>query len=292
MAFQSGFEHIVREGELLAPYTWLRLGGEAQYFAEPTNVDELTELVRRCRQDDMPVRLLGAGSNLLVRDEGVAGLVIHLSIAEFGEVSAKDGVVTAGGGAKLSHVISTAVREGLSGLEQLIGIPGTVGGALHGNASSHGSDIGQCTQGATVLTHSGEMVSRSRDELVFAHRESSLDELVILTADFQLEPEDSEELTKRMQKLWIVNKAAQPVRDQCTAMVFKDPGGITAAGLIEQSGLKGASVGSAELSDRNANFIVTQPDASSSDVLNLIHHLRDGVLERTGVELDTAIDIW
>ena len=86
MAFQSGFEHVVREGELLAPYTWLRLGGEAQYFAEPTNLDELTELVRRCRQDDMPVRLLGEGSNLLVRDEGVAGLVIHLSIAQFGEV--------------------------------------------------------------------------------------------------------------------------------------------------------------------------------------------------------------
>ncbi len=292
MAFQSGFEHIVREGELLAPYTWLRLGGEAQYFAEPTNVDELMELVRRCRQDDMPVRLLGAGSNLLVRDEGVAGLVIHLSAAEFGEVSAKDGVLTAGGGAKLSQVISTAVREGLSGLEQLIGIPGTVGGALHGNASSHGSDIGQCTDGASVLTHSGEIASRSRDDLVFAYRESSLDELVILTAEFRLEPEDPQQLTKRMQKLWIVNKATQPLRDQNTAMVFKDPGGISAASLIEQSGLKGASVGSAGLSERNANFIVTNPGATSSDVLKLIDHLRDGVLERTGVELETAIDIW
>lgn len=292
MAFQSGFEHIVREGELLAPFTWLRLGGEAQYFAEPTNVDELMELVRRCRQDDMPVRLLGAGSNLLVHDEGVAGLVIHLSAAEFGEVSAKDGVLTAGGGAKLSQVISTAVREGLSGLEQLIGIPGTVGGALHGNASSHGSDIGQCTDGATVLTHSGEIASRSCDDLVFAYRESSLDELVILTAKFRLEPEDPQQLTKRMQKLWIVNKATQPLRDQNTAMVFKDPGGISAASLIEQSGLKGASVGSAELSERNANFIVTHTGATSSDVLKLIDHLRDGVMERTGIELETAIDIW
>jgi len=292
MAFQTGFEHIVREGELLAPYTWLRLGGEAQYFAEPTNVDELAELVRRCHQDDMPVRLLGAGSNLLVRDKGVSGLVIHLSVAQFSEVSVKDDVLTAGGGAKLSHAISTAVREGLAGLEPLVGIPGTVGGALHGNASSHGNDIGQCTRGATVLTHSGEMVSRSRDELVFAYRESSLDELVILTAQFQLEPEDPQELTKRMQKLWIVNKAAQPLRDQNTAMVFKDPGGISAASLIEQAGLKGASVGSAELSDRNANFIVTRPDATSSDVLELIDQLRETVLERLGVELETAIDIW
>jgi UDP-N-acetylmuramate dehydrogenase len=136
------------------------------------------------------------------------------------------------------------------------------------------------------------MVSRSRDELVFAYRESSLDELAILTADFQLEREDPQELTKRMQKLWIVNKAAQPLRNQSTAMVFKDPGGISAASLIEQAGLKGATIGAAELSDRNANFIVTHPNAPSGDVLKLIDHLRDGVLERTGVELETAIDIW
>ncbi len=292
MAFARGFEHIVREGELLAPYTWLRLGGAAQYFAEPTNLDELTGLVRRCREEDMPVRLLGGGSNLLVRADGVPGLVIHLTSAEFAAVSVQDGIVTAGGGAKLAHLIASAVREGLGGLEQLVGIPGSVGGALHGNASCHGTDIGQCTRSATVLTYAGEVVLRQPEELVFAYRESSLDELVILDARFELEPGNAEELTKRMQKQWIVNKAAQPLQNENTAMIFRDPGGISAATLIEEAGLKSARVGNAEISDRNANYIVTQPNATSDDVLQLIEYLRERVAERLGVELQTAIDIW
>jgi UDP-N-acetylmuramate dehydrogenase len=292
MPFQSGFEHILREREPLAPYTWLRLGGEAEHFAEPTTVDELAQLVKRCRDEDMSVRLMGGGSNVLVRDEGVRGLVIHLSAAQFGHVQADRDGLSVGGGAKLSHVISTAVREGLAGLEQLVGIPGTVGGALHGNATCHGTDIGHCTHSATVLTHAGEMVDRSRSDLLFAYRESSLDELVILEARFELERTEPLELTKRMQKLWIVNKAAQPLRDQRTAMVFKDPGGISAASLIDQAGLHGTRVGGVELSDRNPNYAVAGSNATSRDVLGLIDYLREGVLQRLGVELENAVDIW
>ena len=292
MAFRSGFEHILREDELLAPYTWVRLGGAAQYFAEPATVDELSQLVSRCHAEDMPVRLLGGGSNVLVRDKGVQGLVIHLSAATFCAVTVNDGGISAGGGAKLSHLISSAVREGLAGLEQLVGIPGTVGGALHGNASSHGADIGNCTQAATVMTHSGEIIRRSREELLFAYRESSLDELAILDVRFVLEEADSRELTKRMQKLWIVNKAAQPLRDQATVMIFKDPGGISAASLIEQAGLQSSRIGGVELSDRNANYAVVESGASARNVLDLIDMLREGVSQRSGVELETAIDIW
>jgi UDP-N-acetylmuramate dehydrogenase len=292
MSFQRGFEHIVREGELLAPYTWLRLGGPARYFAEPMNLEELSGLVRRCREEDLPVRLLGGGSNVVVRDEGVPGLVIYLSAAAFAGVSVERGAVVAGGGAKLAHLIATAVREGLGGLEQLVGIPGTVGGALHGNASCHGTDIGQWTRSAAVLTHAGEIVSRDRDESVFAYRESNLDELAILEARFELEPDDPQELTKRMQKQWIVNKAAQPLQNEKTAMIFRDPGGISAASLIEQAGLKSARFGGAEVSDRNANYIVTQTEATSSDVLQLIEYLRERVDERLGVELQTAVDLW
>jgi UDP-N-acetylmuramate dehydrogenase len=292
MAFTDGFEHILRESEPLAPYTWLRIGGGAEYFAEPTCVDELSQLVSRCYAEDMPVRLVGGGSNLLVRDEGVKGLVIHLSAAQFGAVTVEDGEILAGGGAKLSHLISTAVREGLAGLEQLVGIPGTVGGALHGNASSHGTDIGSCTRAATVLTHAGEIFQRTREELLFAYRESSLDELVILDARFALESADPQDLTKRMQKRWIVNKAEQPLRDQATAMLFKDPGGISAASLIDQAGLQDTQIGGVELSERNANYAVADGDATARDVLDLIDLLREGVSQRLGVTLETAIDIW
>src|SRR3954469_10082967 len=125
MSIPSGFEHIVRENEPLAPHTWFRLGGPAQYFAEPTSVDELTALVRRCHEAGLPVRMLGGGSNLLVRDEGVTGLVVALGAAALGRIDVAGRKVAAGGGAKLGHVISTAVREGLAGLEMLVGIPGT-----------------------------------------------------------------------------------------------------------------------------------------------------------------------
>ena len=292
MAFRDGFEHILRESEPLASYTWLRVGGEAEYFAEPTNIEELSQLVSRCYAEDMPVRLLGGGSNVLVRDEGVQGLVIHLSAAQFCTITVEDGQILAGGGAKLSQLISTAVREGLAGLEQLVGIPGTVGGALHGNATSHGTDIGSCAQAATVLTHAGEIFRRSREELLFAYRESSLDELVVLDARFALESADPRDLTKRMQKRWIVNKADQPLRDQATAMIFKDPGGISAASLIDQAGLQSTLIGGVELSERNANYVVAGASSTARNVLDLIDLLREGVSQRLGVTLETAIDIW
>src|SRR5581483_2828101 len=198
----------------------------------------------------------------------------------------------AGGGVKLGHLISTAVREGLAGLETLVGIPGTVGGALHGNAGSRGGDIGQWTCRATLMTTKGEIVERSREELVFAYRESSLDELVILAGEFQLEPDDPEELTKRMQKQWIVKKAAQPLGHQSAGCIFKNPRGMSAGMLIDQAGLKGTRVGGAEVSDRHANFIVAEPGATTQDVLRLIELVRSRVVDRLGVELELEIEVW
>ena len=292
MASFQGFEHIVREGEPLARHTWFRLGGQAEFFAEPTSVEELSGLVRRCSEEGVPVRLLGGGSNVLLRDEGIKGLVIHLAAAPFCEIVVRGRTITAGGGAKLGHAISTAVREGLAGLEQLVGIPGTIGGALHANAGTHGGDIGQFTWGGTVITRSGQIESRRRDELNFSYLQSSLDELVILNAQFELEQDDPVELTKRMQKLWIVKKSSQPTSDQSIGCIFKDSGGVSAATLIEQAGLKGLKSGAAEVSDRNANFIVAGRGATSQDVLRLIETMRRQVAEQTGVELELAIDVW
>jgi UDP-N-acetylmuramate dehydrogenase len=292
MSLFPGFEHIVRQAEPLAPHTWFRLGGPAEYFAEPTNVDELRGLIRRCLEEELPVRLLGGGSNVLVRDEGVPGMVIRLAEPAFSEIKVEKNRVRAGGAAKLGHVISSTVREGLAGLEALVGIPGTIGGALHGNAGSRGGDIGQWTSQATVMTRSGEIVERQRDELVFAYRQSSLDELVILSAEFQLDEEDPEQLTKRMQQQWIVKKASQPLSHQSAGCVFKNPRGMSAGMLIDQAGLKGTRIGGAEVSDRHANFIIAEPGASSQDVLRLIELVRSRVADRLGVELETEIQIW
>ena len=292
MALISGFEKIVRRDEPLAPHTWFRLGGAAQYFAEPNNVDELAALVRRCRDEDIAVRMLGGGSNILVRDSGVAGMIVRLAAPAFSEIVVTRETVSAGGGAKLGQIISTSVREGLAGLETLVGIPGTLGGALHGKAGSRGGDVGQWTCHAVVMTRSGEVFQRTREELVFAYRQSSLDELAILEARFQLESDDPEDLTKRMQKQWIVKKAGQPLSHQSAGCIFKNPRGMSAGMLIEQAGLKGTRVGQAEVSERHANFIVAQPDATSQNVLELIELVRDRVMERLGIELETEIEIW
>jgi UDP-N-acetylmuramate dehydrogenase len=292
MSLEKGFEHFVKRAEPLAPHTWFHLGGPAEYFAEPDSVEQLQALVRRCREASTPVRVLGGGSNILVRDEGVAGVVVRLTAPVFSDITLAGDILSAGGGAKLGHAISTSVREGRAGLETLVGIPGTIGGALHGNAGSRGGDIGQWTCQATVMTRAGEILERRRDELVFAYRESSLDELVILGAKFQLDEDDPEELTKRMQKQWIVKKASQPLGHQSAGCIFKNPRGMSAGMLIEQAGLKNTRVGQAEVSDRHANFIIADPGATSADVLKLIDLVRERVLDRLGIELETEIEVW
>jgi UDP-N-acetylmuramate dehydrogenase len=291
MTFPTGLANV-RTDVPLAPFTWFRLGGPAQYFVEPASREELQQVVRGAKSAGLPIRVLGAGSNVLVSEAGVPGVVVQLSAPVFAAVSVAGTRLKAGGGAKLGQVVATAVREGLGGLETLVGIPGTVGGALRMNAGSRSGDIGQWTETAVVMNDMGEVLTRRREELVFAYRESSLDELVILEAEFELDRESPAELTKRMQKQWIVKKSKVPLGHQPTGCIFKNPRGMSAGDLIEQAGLKGARVGGAEVSDRHANYVVTDEKATSADVLKLIDHIRSRVNERLGVELETEIQIW
>ena len=294
MGIFTGFEKIVRQDEPLAMHTWFQLGGLAEYFAEPGDMDELVALVRRGAEEGMPMRILGRGSNILVRDEGVAGLVLYLSAGAFRGIEVDGQVVTAGGGVRLGRVVTTAVHAGLAGLEELVAIPGTLGGALHGNAGTYGGDIGQCVASATVVTHAGEVVQRDREEMVFGYRKSSLDELVIVSARLELEEDDPQELAKRLQKHWIVRKASQPMGHQCAGCIFKNPqaAGTGAGQLIDQAGLKGTRVGGAVVSDRHANFIVAEPECTSQDVLALIELVKTQVAQRMEVELEQEIEVW
>lgn len=291
MAALSGID-CVRESVPLAERTWFKLGGPAQFFAEPTSVDELLALVKRCRDEGLQLRLLGGGSNVLVRDEGVAGTVVALTHPSFSEIRVDGRRAAVGGGAKLANAVSVTVGAGLSGLEPLVGIPGTVGGALHGNAGSHGGDIGQWACRATVVTRGGEIFQRERGDLVFAYRQSSLDELVILEAEFELEKDDPTELTKRMQKQWIVKKANLPMAHENAGCIFKNPRGMSAGMLVDQCGLKGERIGGVEVSQRHANFFIAQSGATAREVLQLIDLVRNRVAERMGVELETQIEIW
>jgi UDP-N-acetylmuramate dehydrogenase len=287
------FRAIVKADEPLAPHLWFRLGGPAAFLARPRTLDELVGLLRRCRDESIPFKVLGGGSNVLVRDEGVKALVLHLESPAFSDVTIRDGRIEAGAAVPLTALISQSTRAGLAGLEFLTGIPGTVGGALLGNAGDRQVSIGQLVDRVTVIDAAVEIKVRDRDDLRFADRESNLDELVILSAEFALERADPEVVVRRMRRIWIVKKENQPYGHQSSGCIFKNPTTDLSAGmLIEQAGLKGTRHGGAEVSDRHANFIVAQPGASASDVLHLIDQIRQRVWQQFGYELELQIQIW
>lgn len=292
MSSLEDFSDITRYDEPLAPYTWMKIGGPAQYFMEPRSTQQLVDVVASCHERDIPVKLLGGGSNLLVRDEGVSGVVLKLPPDAFSQIVIDGTTVRCGAAAPLSQLISQTVKAGLAGLETLAGIPGTVGGALHGNAGGRSGDIGQFVQSVNVVTAKGEQFTRREDELSFAYRYSSINELAILDATFELEEDAPDEITRRMRKLWIMKKATQPLSFQSAGCIFKNPRGLSAGDLLEQAGMKGTRIGNAEISDRHANFIVTYEDAKSDDVQRLIDLARSKVAEQFGVDLELEVEIW
>jgi UDP-N-acetylmuramate dehydrogenase len=283
----------VKSGEPLAPHVWFRLGGPAAYFASPQTLDDLVALLKRCREEGLTFKILAGGSNVLVKDEGVKALVIHLESPFFSDISIKNNVVQAGAAVPLTALISHAARAGLAGLEITTGIPGTVGGALRGNAGTRQGSIGQFVRRATVLDPSDEIQIRDRDDLSFADRDANLDDPLILSAEFELKPEDPDSVVRRMRRIWISKRESQPYGHQSSGFIFKNPTpDVTAGALIDQAGLKGSRVGGAEVSDRHANFIIAHPDSKSSDVLQLIDRIQQRVWQQFGYELELQIQIW
>lgn len=282
----------VQLAEPLAKHTWLGVGGAAQYFCEPVSVDSLSAVVSRCNETGIKLRVIGGGSNVLVPSDGIEAMVIRLSAPPFCGVEVDGQSVRVGAGAKLVHLVSAAVQEGLSGLEDLVGIPGTVGGGLVGNAAAHGCNLGQRVHSVTVMLPDGNTEDRLRDDIAFASSWSSLDGVIVLSARFDLDEDDPERLTKRMQKQWIVERSEQPSGTRSVAMMFKDPVGMTAESLIAQAGCRDLSIGGASIYPSCANYVVTAVGCPSSDVQQLVEKVRGIVREKLGVELAPRIRVW
>ena len=287
------FREFVAEDQPLAPLTWFRLGGPAAFFARPRTIEELRAVLRRSIEAGVGYKILGGGTNVLVRDEGVSSLVVLLESPFFSDVAIRGETITAGAAVPLTALISQAARAGLAGLEMLTGIPGTVGGALRGNAGSRQGAIGPLVGRVVVLDSAFEVQERERDDLSFVDRESNLDEPVILSADFDLAGEDPEAVVRRMRRVWIVKKENQPYGHQSSGCVFKNPSPeISAGALIDQAGMKGTRHGGAEVSDRHANFIIAHPGAKADDVLHLIDQMQQRVWQQFGYELELQLQIW
>jgi UDP-N-acetylmuramate dehydrogenase len=218
--------------------------------------------------------------------------VLRLNEPAFTQVAVQGRRVRSGTGASVSALISQATRHGLAGLETLVGIAGTVGGALRCNAGDRSGDIGQFVRLVEVLDSDGNTQIRERDELRFAYRWSNLDDPVLLTAEFELDTDAPDAIVKRMRKAWIQRKSSQPLSFQAAGRIFKHPRGLSAAALIEQTGLAKTKVGGAEVSERDANCIVVHTGASARDVLRLIDLIRSRVREKFNVELELGITVW
>ena len=286
------FSEILQRNEPLAPYTWLRLGGRAEFLLTPETEDELLQVGRYCLKAEIPIRILGGGSNILVSDGDVPGAVIRIADPLLSDVTIAETQLTAGGGTLLSHVVSESVRAQLAGLESLVGIPGTVGGAVMGNAGGRHGDIGELIESVSILNHEGNVVERSGDELSFSYRQCSLDDVLVLSVTFKLKSDASDELTRRMRKNWIMKRATQPLVHQSAGCIFRNPRGLSAGALIEQCGLKGLESGQARISDRHANFIVTEQGATCQDIDQLICRIQSNVSEKFGIDLELEICRW
>lgn len=292
MSFLSGFEHIVRENVMLDGYTTLGLGGPARYFIEPSSEKELIAVVAACAKEGVALRVMGGGSNLLIRETGFDGAVLSLSSPVFTSMSTDGTSVFCGGGTKLSHLISFCIGSKLGGLEHLVGVPGTVGGALHGNAGTLNGDIGSLVESARLLESDGTVSTVDRQQMHFGTRQSSLDALAILDVKFKLQFGDPTLLTKRMQTLWILKRSQQPSQSTRTALGFIDAGPGSAARLISECGLAGYREGNAQICPAFPNYITVDGSATADEVLKLLEHVRNAVEERTGVQLQYHLRVW
>ena len=282
---------VIRQDVGLEKYTTLRVGGPADYFAEPETEAQLCALVGAAGKMELPVLLLGNGSNLLVRDGGFRGLAVHIG-KRFSRVDRTDTGLAAQAGALLSALSRTALEEGLAGLEFAQGIPGSVGGGVYMNAGAYGGELGKTI--VSVRVWDGTAVRAvPEEEMAFGYRHSRAMEegWLILGADFRLETGDREAIAAAMQDYAARRREKQPLEYPSAGSFFKRPAGHFAGALIEQAGLKGASVGGAQVSRKHAGFLINTGGAAAADFLRLMEQVQDTVEKRFGVRLEPEVRI-
>lgn len=287
-------ENSIVKAKLYEPmnrHTTILCGGPAQYWLEPKTFQAFAKLVQYCRDRGIPQRVVGRGSNLLVRDGGIRGVVIHPAGGEFSEVRVEGDVMIAGVGARFKKLASVAASNGLTGMEWMEGIPGNVGGGLRMNAGAMGIETFDQVVGVTFLDEDGKIRERSCDEIRAYYR--SVPELrrnYALQASFQAEFASAEVIEKRMHESKQKRKSSQPVAASA-GCIFKNPKEIPAGKLVDELGLKEAAVGKAQVSTEHGNFIVNRGKASSSEVLDLIDHIKREAKSQRNITLETEVQI-
>ena len=281
----------VLENEPLARHTTFRVGGPADVLFLPESAEELRRAMELAREAGEDCLVIGNGSNLLVRDGGVRGLVIKLAGPMSG-ISVEGNSIRAQAGASLSQVSRAALQASLTGLEFASGIPGSLGGALAMNAGAYGGELSQVVREATALLD-GEVRTLSREELAMGYRTSRLlrEGGIVLSAVLDLKEGDASEIAETMDELNRRRREKQPLSFPSAGSTFKRPEGYFAGALIEQAGLKGYAIGGAQVSEKHAGFLINRGGATASDLLRLIEYVQERVYAQSGVRLETEVRI-
>ncbi|MCP3904375.1 MAG: UDP-N-acetylmuramate dehydrogenase [Planctomycetes bacterium] len=298
----SDLDVDVKPDAPLGRLTWYGVGGRADLLVRPATIEALQTLARRCARSGIPLRIFGSGANLLIADEGTDGIVIRLDHPAFREVrynpTGTERLLKAMAGADMARTLMDATRRGLGGLAQMAGIPATIGGAVRMNAGGKFGAIGDAVESVTCITAGGQRVTYPAGELRFEYRRTNIPDPIILSTTFRLEPGDPVALRRRVKEIFAFKKSSQPLGENSAGCAFKNPVDpvteqrVSAGRLIDEAGLKGLTRGGAKVSRHHANFIVTEPGATATDVIGVMEEVRRRVLDDCGIELEREIEYW
>ena len=280
----------VQKDEPMKKHTTFRIGGPADYFIMPSNEKELAETIRVCREFSIPIYIVGNGSNLLVGDKGFRGAIIQL-YKSMGTFQVEGNQITAQAGCSLAQIANAALDAALTGFEFAAGIPGTLGGAVVMNAGAYGGEMKDVLESVTALTGEGKIIELGRNELELGYRTSVIAKkgYIVLGAVLKLERGDGEKIKTYMDELKEKRVTKQPLEYPSAGSTFKRPEGYFAGKLIQDSGLKGFTVGGAQVSEKHSGFVINKGNATAADVMELIRQVTVKVKEDTGVTMEPEV---
>lgn len=281
----------LRLKERLSNHTTLHIGGEADYFVMPTNVEEIRDIIDLCKSYEVPFYIIGNGSNLLVSDQGYRGLIIKLFDNFSSVVIREDGTVSAQAGVLLSKLANDIAKRSLTGFEFAAGIPGTLGGAVAMNAGAYDGEIKHCITKAKVMDKEGNIFDLSKDELELGYRTSIIQtkSLILLEAEFKFNQGDSAQILDKIKELNTRRREKQPLSEYSAGSTFKRPVGYYAGKLIEDAGLRGYQSGGAAVSTKHCGFVINKENATAAEFLKVINDVIKSVYEKSGVTLEPEV---
>ena len=281
----------VKKDEPLKRYTFTKTGGSADYFILPTTYQEVQDVIKYANQNNIDFTILGNGSNIIIKDGGIRGIVLNLT--KLTDISLKDNKVIVQSGATIIDTSRFALENHLTGLEFACGIPGTVGGAVYMNAGAYGGEVSHVIESVLVLTRDGEILNLNKDDLELEYRNSSISRegYLVLEATFALQKGEYNIIKEKMDELTFLRESKQPLEYPSCGSVFKRPPGMFAGKLIQDSGLQGKQIGGVQVSTKHAGFMVNLGEGTASDYVKLIRYVQETVKSKFNVELETEVKI-